>query len=94
VIEAIRPQLRRYGLNEKILKAQAATARIRGAAVDEGNAAVDVTAIGRVVSDRGGVPIGAVFVASIRSRMVESRLQDLDKRLVTCVNAIQIQMRK
>lgn len=94
VIEAIRPQLRRYGLNEKALKAQAAKAHDRGAAIDEGNVAVDVTAIGRVINDQGGTPIGAVFVASIRNRMVESRLQDVDKRLIACVNTIQVHMRK
>lgn len=92
VIDAIAPQLRRYRLTEKILHARVTATSEQGIAIDEGSAAVDVTAIGRVICDRSGAPVGAVFVASIRSRMVESRQREIDKRLIACVTAIQAQL--
>ena len=52
-------------------------------------AALDVTALGRAIRDRTGSPVGAVFIASIRSRMVESRQREVDKRLASCVSAIE-----
>jgi DNA-binding IclR family transcriptional regulator len=92
VMHAIAPQMRRYRLTEKVLRARVELTRERGMAVDEGTAATDVTALGRSICDRSGTPIGAVFVASIRSRMVESRQREVDKRLVACVTAIQAQI--
>ena len=92
VIDAIAPQLRRYRLTEKILQARVTATSEQGLAIDEGSAAVDVTAIGRAICDRSGAPVGAVFVASIRSRMVESRQREIDKRLIACVTAIQAQL--
>lgn len=88
VMKAVVPQLRRYRLTEKALRERVAATRERGFAIDEGSAALDVTALGRAVCDRAGAPVGAVFVASIRSRMVESRQRDVDKRLLACVDAI------
>lgn len=89
VIEKITPQLKRYRLTEKTLRARIASTISRGFAVDEGSAAVDVTAIGRVIVDRAGTAVGAVFVASIRARMEESRLREVEKRLASCVAGIE-----
>jgi DNA-binding IclR family transcriptional regulator len=89
VMKAIAPQLRRYRLAERTLRDRIEATRERGHAIDEGSAALDVTAIGRVIRDRAGSPLGAVFVASIRSRMSEVRLREVDKRLVTCVAGIE-----
>lgn len=89
VLKAIAPQLRRYRLTERTLRERIEQTRERGHAIDEGTAALDVTAIGRAIRDRAGSPLGAVFVASIRSRMTEARQREVDKRLVACVGAIE-----
>jgi DNA-binding IclR family transcriptional regulator len=89
VLKAIAPQLKRYRLTERALRERIAATRERGLALDEGTAALDVTALGRAVRDRAGSPVAAVFVASIRSRMVESRQRDVAKRLTGAVSAIE-----
>ena len=89
VLKAIAPQLRRYRLTERALRERVEATRERGHAVDEGSAALDVTAIGRAVRDRTGAPLAAVFVASIRSRMGDARLREVDRRLVSCVTGIE-----
>jgi len=89
VIKAVAPQLRRYRLGERALRERVEATRERGLAVDEGSAALDVTALGRAIRDRTGSPVAAVFVASIRSRMIESRQREVDKRLTACVTAIE-----
>lgn len=89
VTKAVTPQLRRYHLTEKTLRERVEATRERGHAVDEGSAALDVTALGRAIRDRTGSPVGAVFIASIRSRMVASRQREVDKRLASCVSAIE-----
>jgi DNA-binding IclR family transcriptional regulator len=89
VVKAVAPQLRRYRLTERALRERIAATRERGLAIDEGSAALDVTAMGRAVRDGTGAPVAAVFVASIRSRMVESRQREVDRRLAACVNAIE-----
>jgi DNA-binding IclR family transcriptional regulator len=89
VLKAVAPQLRRYHLSERTLRERMEAARARGLAVDEGTAALDVTALGRAVLDRTGSPVAAVFVASIKSRMTASRQRDVDKRLAACVATIQ-----
>lgn len=89
VVHAVAPQLRRYRLTEKHLRERLEAARARGMAIDEGNAALDVTALARVVRDRGGAPVAAVSVPSIKSRMTEGRQREVDKRLLACVGAIE-----
>lgn len=89
VLKAIAPQLRRYRLTERTLRERIELTRARGSAVDEGSAALDVTAVGRAIRERGGSPIGAVFVASIKSRMTDIRQREVDKRLAACVAAIE-----
>lgn len=89
VMKAIAPQLRRYRLTERTLRERIELTRERGCAVDEGSAALDVTAVGRAIRDRAGSPIAAVFVASIKSRMTDLRQREVDKRLAACVAAIE-----
>jgi DNA-binding IclR family transcriptional regulator len=89
-IRAVAPQLHPYRLSEKMLFDAVAATRARdGHAVDEGSAALDVTAIGRVVRDRTQAPVAAVFVASIRKRMTEERQEKVGRLLVDCVNAVE-----
>ena len=89
VIKAVAPQLRRYRLTDKLLRERVAATSASGLAVDEGRAALDVTALGRPVRDRTGNAVGAVFVASIRSRMTEGRQQEVDRLLSACVGAVE-----
>lgn len=88
VLKAVSPQMRRYRLSEKTMRQRVLQTRTSGFAIDKGSSATDVTAIGRAVRDKSGAVVGAVFVASIRSRMVESRLRAVDKHLASCVSAI------
>lgn len=89
VLTAVRPLLRRYGLREQQLRERLAVTRVGGVAVDEGSAALDVTALGRAVRDRRGAPIAAVFVPSIQTRMTDTRRSEVDKRLLACVTSVE-----
>ena len=89
VINAVQPQLRRYGLTERALRDRVRATHERGPALDEGSAALDVTAVGRPIRDPTGSPIAAVFVASIKSRMTKSRLVEADKLITTCIAGIE-----
>ncbi|HMN78700.1 MAG TPA: IclR family transcriptional regulator [Burkholderiaceae bacterium] len=94
VIQTISPQLKRYRLTSRALRARIDETLEQGFAIDEGSAAADVTAIGKVICDRAANPVGAVFVASIRSRMVESRKEEVEKRLAVCAANIQMSLRR
>ncbi len=89
VIDTIAPQLGRYGLNEQILLERIEATRVRGYALDEGAAASDVVALGRVIRDRMRTPIASVFVASIASRFTSRHLRDVDLHVTNCVKAIE-----
>jgi len=88
-IGAVASQLSRYRLTEQALRERIARTRQRGYALDEGSAALDVVALGRAVRNRGGVPVAAVFAASISSRMTETRQRQIDKHLLECVASIE-----
>jgi DNA-binding IclR family transcriptional regulator len=88
-IKAVAVQLKRYGLSESLLHGAVLATRERGIAVDEGSAALGVTALGRVIHDRSDAPVAAIFVASIRSRMTESRQHEVGRRLVACVRMVE-----
>jgi DNA-binding IclR family transcriptional regulator len=89
-LKAIGPRLRAYHLTEAaVLKGVAKTRARGGTAIDEGAAALDVTAIGRAVHDRARSPIAAVFVASIRHRMTQGHQKQVIKLLVACINTIE-----
>ena len=90
VVKAIEPRLATYGMScATLLEAVARTRERRDIAIDEGSAALDVTAIGRTVHDGTRAPVAAVFVASISRRMVESRQKQVIKHLIACTNAIE-----
>jgi DNA-binding IclR family transcriptional regulator len=94
VIAANEPQLGRYRLDAKTLFKRVEVTRARGYALDEGNAALEVTALGRAIPDASGSPLGAVFVASIKSRMTPTRVADLDKKLSASTRAIEQALQK
>jgi DNA-binding IclR family transcriptional regulator len=89
-LQAVAPRLHAYQLTEGSLADAVGNTRARGGlAVDQGNAALDVTALGRAIRDRTRSPIAAVFVASISRRMTESRQKQVDKELIHCVNSVE-----
>lgn len=93
-IKAVAPRLHSYRLTEESLHEAVLRTRERGGlAIDEGSAALDVTAIGRVIRDRSRAPFASVFVASISHRMKESRQKQIDKQLIACVNSIEQALR-
>ena len=95
VLTAVTPQLRRYRLTTRLLRERIELTRQRGGlAVDEGHASSDVTGLARPLHDSLGVPIGSVLVASISARMTEARQREVDRRLLTCVAAIEASLRQ
>lgn len=89
-LQSVAPRLHAYHLTEHDLLEAVANTRARGGlAVDHGNAAFDVTALGRAIHDRTRSPVAAVFVASISNRMTESRQKRVAKQLTDCVNAVE-----
>ncbi len=92
-VEAVAPQLHRYKMSKTDLLNAVSSTRLRGGqALDEGSAALGVTAIGRTVFDRARSPVAAVFIASIRTRMTEGRLKNIDEQLVKIIKRIEIKL--
>jgi DNA-binding IclR family transcriptional regulator len=89
VIGAIRAQLAPYGLDEARLRERIDLAVHHGFALDDGETFPEVAALGLAIRDRYGAPVGAVFVASIRSRMTEGRILEARKRLEACVRGVE-----
>lgn len=76
VIDLISPLLPRYRLTRKLIEERAQLAAERGYSVDEGSAALNITAIGCVLRSPSSSPIAAIFVASLSDRMnAERRVQ-------------------
>lgn len=89
-INAIEPRLHAYQLTRDSLWAAVEKTRAHGdIAIDEGNAALDVTAIGRVIRDRSHTPIAAIFVATISHRMAPERKRRVIQKLVGCAKTIE-----
>jgi DNA-binding IclR family transcriptional regulator len=88
-IDAVLPQLGRYSITEAMLRKSVENTRQYGRALDENTAASGISAVGRAIRSRTGVPLGAVFVASISSRMTDKRLVQIDSQLATCVRDIE-----
>jgi DNA-binding IclR family transcriptional regulator len=89
LLEALAPRLRRYQLTISQVCERVRLVRERGYAIDEGSAALNVTAIGRAIHDPGLSPAAAVFVASISGRMGEAQLRRVDRQLIACVKAVE-----
>lgn len=88
-IAAVSPQLSRYELTEATLRQRVEATRKLGRALDENSAASGISAVGRAIRSRTGVPLGAVFIASISSRMSPKRLVQIDEQLLNCVRDIE-----
>ena len=92
VLREIAPQLNRYHLTPESLAERVRQTRERHFALDEGAAALDITALGKAIRSRSGTPMAAVFVASISSRMVESHKRHVLSSLTECVATIESSM--
>jgi len=92
VLNAIEHQLPRYYLSKEIIWERLRHARQTGRAVDEGHAALDITAVGRAIRGKNDTPIAAVFVASISSRMQPRHLTMAHQSLMTCAAAIEAEL--
>lgn len=88
-IDAVLPQLGRYSITETMLRRNIMDTRQSGRALDQNTAASGISAVGRAIRSRTGVPLGAVFVASISSRMTDKRLVQIDGHLAPCVHNIE-----
>lgn len=89
ILDAIAARLPAYHLTPESLLAAVRRARARGGtAIDEGKAALDVTAIGRTIPQGTGSPVAAVFVASIGHRMTPTRQEQVTKHLIACIRTI------
>lgn len=88
IYTAVGSQLKQYGLDLSTLKERLMAARKMGYALDDGVTVSEVTAIARPICSRFGAPVGAVFVASIKSRMTPARRKVIDKQLAACVKGI------
>lgn len=94
-IKAIEPRLHAYTLTAQALRAAVEQARAAGdIAIDEGSAALDVTAIGRAIHDRTRTPVAAIFIATISARMTPDRQSKVIRRLIACASAIEATMLK
>ena len=89
IVATIEPQLGRYGLTGPMLWERIHATRERGYALDEGVAASDVVALGKVIRNRMRTPIAAVFVASIASRFTTRHLRDVEGHVGDCVRSIE-----
>lgn len=90
IIKAIEPRLQLYHLNRTVLFDAVARTRARGGiAVDDGSAALGITAIGRTVLDRTRTPVASVFIASISHRMKQTRQKQIARQLVACADSIE-----
>lgn len=93
IYRAVEPGLARYGLNVPILRERVASARKCGYALDDGVTVKGVTAVARPILNRFDAPVGAVFIASIQSRMTSDRCAEVDKHLLICVREIAAALR-
>lgn len=94
-ITAIAPRLHAYHLSEeKLWEAIEATRAAGDIAIDAGSAALDVTAIGRVIHDRTRTPVAAIFIATISARMTPKRQSKVIQQLIACASTIEQTMRK
>jgi len=92
VLAANALQMERYGLDANTLRSRVASTREVGYALDEGRAALDVTAVGRAIRDRAGSPVGAIFVASIKARMTPARITEAESKIAAGVREVEAVM--
>jgi DNA-binding IclR family transcriptional regulator len=75
IVEANAERLASHSdLNAASLLTMVRDARARGYALDKGHAFPEVTGIGLPIMTRSGVPIAAISVVAIRTRMTEERI--------------------
>lgn len=82
IVQENADRLAAYGdLNHVGLMAMVRDSRVRGYALDEGHAFPEVTGIGLPLVTRSEVPIAAISIVAIRSRMTDERVARVVKLL-------------
>ncbi len=66
-----------------------ARCRKRGYSLDENTAADGITAMGKVICLPGKIPVAAVFIATLSSRMLPARRSKLARHLEVCATSIE-----
>ncbi|WP_454617669.1 IclR family transcriptional regulator [Bradyrhizobium cenepequi] len=90
VFEATRHQLRNYTqFSRQSILNDVARCRRRGYSLDENMAADGISAMGKVICVPGRIPVAAVFIATLSSRMQQTRRSKLARHLETCATAIE-----
>lgn len=90
VFEATRHQLRNYSqFSRQSILNDVAGCRRRGYSLDENMAADGISAMGKAICLPGKIPIAAVFVAMLSSRMHQTRRSKLARHLEACAAAIE-----
>lgn len=93
VFDATRHQLRNYRqFSRQSILDDVARCRKRGYSLDENMAADGITAMGRAICLPGKIPVAAVFIATLSSRMHQTRRSKLARQLEACATAIEAQM--
>lgn len=90
VFDAIKHPLQSYGqFSRQSILSDVARCRRRGYALDENMAADGISAMGKVICLPGKIPVAAVFIATLSSRMHQTRRAKLARHLETCASAIE-----
>jgi DNA-binding IclR family transcriptional regulator len=93
VFDATRHQLRNYNqFSRQSIMGDIARCRKHGYSLDENMAADGITAMGRAICLPGNIPVAAVFIATLSSRMHETRRSKLARHLEACATSIERQM--
>ena len=93
VIEAARHQLRNYRqFSKQSILDDVAHCRKRGYSLDENMAADGISAMGKVIFSPGKIPIAAIFIATLSSRMHQTRRSKLVRHLEACATAIETEI--
>ncbi len=93
VFDAIQHQLRNYSqFTRQSILSDVARCRSRGYSLDENMAADGISAMGRAICLPNKIPVAAVFIATLSSRMHQSRRSKLARHLDTCAAAIEAHM--
>ena len=90
VLEAVRHQLRTYNLfSTQSIVSDVARCRRLGYSLDENMAAAGISAMGKAIRLPTKAPVGAVFIATLCSRMHDTRRSELARQLELCTATIE-----
>jgi DNA-binding IclR family transcriptional regulator len=90
VLDATKHQFGNYSqFSRQTILNDVTRCRKRGYALDENMAADGISAMGKVICFPGKVPVAAVFIAALSSRLHPTRRSKLARHLEACASAIE-----